>query len=269
VLPFNLWKLIHHRNYIHQPSCFFRRGLLDRAGFIREDLHYVMDWELWIRFGAYKGVFIDAFLSCNRAYAQNKTQSGALRRWREIRHMVGTYTDSRFPPVLWLYLAETLLQDLRARRLLGRLAEPLHRLFWWGMSRELSGVHADGSLEPAFAFSVPNRAGASQVRLTLSPLSRYDRSALGRPALQVSWRSGSGQSGMFALEGNGRVQEVVLPLTATTGVFTHFRCRANSTGRPIPGSDTMPGRRVVGFLDDLAVLPAEEARRSPGTLEAA
>jgi glycosyltransferase involved in cell wall biosynthesis len=252
VLPFNLWKLIHHRNYIHQPSCFFRKALLDRVGPIEEGLHYVMDWELWIRFGAYKGVFVERFLSCNRSYAANKTQSGALRRWHEIRRMVHRYTDRRFPPVLWLYLAETALQELRARPLLRRLSEPLHRLFWWGMTRELSGLHADGSLEPAFAFSVPNRGG--RVRLVLSPLSRYDPSELGRHPVHVRWRAG-GRDGAFAIEETGRPQEVVLPLAASACPFTHFRCRARSAGRPLSAGPDLPARRAVGFLDDLAVLP--------------
>jgi glycosyltransferase involved in cell wall biosynthesis len=255
VLPFNLWKLIHHRNFIHQPSCFFRKTLLDRVGPIDEGLHYVMDWELWIRFGAYRGAFVDAYLSCNRAYAENKTESGALRRWGEIRRMVGRYTDRRLPPALWLYLTEALVQKARARPWLRRLARPLYALYWWGMLHELSGLHADGSLEPAFAFTAPNRAGGRRVRLTLSPLSRYDRAALGRPAVRFRWRSSGRQTGSFAVEENGRPQEVVLPLEAPAGPFTHFTCRADSGGRPISAGPGLPARRAVGFLDDVAVLP--------------
>jgi glycosyltransferase involved in cell wall biosynthesis len=253
-LPFNLWKLIHHRNYVHQPSCFFRRSLLDKVGLIEEDLHYVMDWELWIRFGAYRGVFVDRFLSCNRAYAQNKTQSGALKRWREIRSMVRRYTDRRLPPVLWLYLLEAALQEMKPRRWLRPLVAPVQALFFWGMARELSGLHPDGSLEPAFAFSVPNRAGVRCVRLTLSPLSRYDHAHLGRPPVHVRWRASNRQAGTFAVEENGRPQDVVLPLEAVTGPFTHFTCRADSRGRIVTAGPDLPARRAVGFLDDLALV---------------
>lgn len=255
VLPFNLWKLIHHRNYIHQPSCFFRKSLFARVGPVAEDLHYVMDWDLWIRFGTHRGVFVDRFLSCNRAYAQNKTESGALRRWREIRRMVRAYTGRRFPPVLWLYLAEAALQGLRDRRALAWLARPLRALFWRGMTRELSGLHGDGGLAPAFAFSVPNRTGGRRVRLTLSPLSRYDPAALGGPPVRFRWRSDGRRAGDFAVEENGRPQEVVLPLEATAYPFTHFTCRAGSSGRPLSAGGNLPARRVVGFLDDLTVLP--------------
>jgi glycosyltransferase involved in cell wall biosynthesis len=257
VQPFNLWKLIHHRNYIHQPSCFFRRSLLDRVGPVQEDLHYVMDWELWIRFGAHKGVYLEEFLSCNRVYAEAKTQSGALRRWAEIRRLVRSYTAQRFPPVLWLYLLETLLGRLHARPLLSRvLRRPLVWLFEWGMTRELSGLYPDGLLEPTFRFSVPNRTNGRSVRLTLSPLSRYDGQALGGRPVRVRWRSGGRRSGAFELAETGLAQDIILPLDPDDSApFAHFHCRANSAGRPISGGAGLPARRAVGFLDDLTVLP--------------
>ena len=34
---------------IHQPAVFFRRSLREKTGFLREDLHYVMDYEYWWR----------------------------------------------------------------------------------------------------------------------------------------------------------------------------------------------------------------------------
>jgi glycosyltransferase involved in cell wall biosynthesis len=253
VQPFNLWKLIHHRNFIHQPSCFFRRSLLEKVGPIGQDLHYVMDWELWIRFGAYPGVYLDEFLSCNRLYAQTKTQSGAFRRWQEIRRMVRPYAGRAVPPVVWLYFLESLVQWLRARRL-RRLAWPLDWLFRWGIHLELSGLHGDGSIEPAFAFTVPNPGRKESVRLTLSPLSRYDPAALGGPPVRISWRSTGGRRGGFELLETGAAQEVVLPLdVASPGLFTHFTCAAAAPGRALTASAELPARRVVGFLDHVAV----------------
>ncbi len=35
---------------ISQPSCFFRRSLCDEVGGLNRDLHYTMDWDLWVRF---------------------------------------------------------------------------------------------------------------------------------------------------------------------------------------------------------------------------
>jgi glycosyltransferase involved in cell wall biosynthesis len=254
VRPFNLWKLIHHRNFIHQPSCFFRKGLLDKVGAIDEDLHYVMYWELWIRFAAYPGVFLDEFLSCNRTYAQNKTQSGTFRRWGEIRRMVRAYTDEPLPPVVWLYLLESVIHWLRLRGFPGRAVRPLERLFRAAILKEQSGVHADGSFEPTFSFTVPNPDRKDHVRLTLSPVSRYDPAALGGSPVRVSWRSGGRRSGVFELLETGREQEVVLPLDpASPAVFTHFTCRAVAAGRVITSSPELPARRVVGFLDRIAL----------------
>lgn len=36
-------------NFIIQPSTFWRRSLTDEIGLFREDLHYVMDFEYWMR----------------------------------------------------------------------------------------------------------------------------------------------------------------------------------------------------------------------------
>jgi hypothetical protein len=61
-----------------QPSTFFSRSLFDSAGgVVREDLHYAMDLELWIRFvkRAAPG-FIDSKLSAYRIHEAAKT--GAL-----------------------------------------------------------------------------------------------------------------------------------------------------------------------------------------------
>jgi glycosyltransferase involved in cell wall biosynthesis len=34
---------------LHQPAIFFRRSVLEKVGFLREDLHYAMDYEFWWR----------------------------------------------------------------------------------------------------------------------------------------------------------------------------------------------------------------------------
>lgn len=34
---------------ISQPSCFFRRSAYDAVGGLNADLHYTMDWDLWVR----------------------------------------------------------------------------------------------------------------------------------------------------------------------------------------------------------------------------
>lgn len=66
-----------------QPSVFFKREVTDRIGFLREDLHLVLDWEYWIRMGLNLpkqsiGIIND-ILSVAREYGNNKTSIGLLK----------------------------------------------------------------------------------------------------------------------------------------------------------------------------------------------
>jgi len=38
-------------NFIPQPSVFVRRNVIEKVGFLNESLHYVMDYDLWLRIG--------------------------------------------------------------------------------------------------------------------------------------------------------------------------------------------------------------------------
>ena len=57
--PYNLRVLTSYHflwndftNYIMQPSAFWRRGTLERIGYVDESFHYAMDAEYWIRAGS-------------------------------------------------------------------------------------------------------------------------------------------------------------------------------------------------------------------------
>lgn len=73
-------------NIISQPSCFLRRETLEQFGFVREDLHYTMDWELWVRL--YKdGVrfrYTPRVLSSVLWETGTKTSTFSMRRFSEI-----------------------------------------------------------------------------------------------------------------------------------------------------------------------------------------
>ena len=38
-------------NMVKQPTVFMRKEVLDKVGYLNESLHYVMDWEFWLRVG--------------------------------------------------------------------------------------------------------------------------------------------------------------------------------------------------------------------------
>jgi glycosyltransferase involved in cell wall biosynthesis len=249
VLPFNLWKLIHHRNFLHQPSCFFRRALLQEVGPIRGDLYYVMDWELWIRFASRPGVFIDNFLSCNRSYAQNKTNSGALRRWHEIRRMVRAYSAGQHPPVVWIYLLEAVVQLLSEKWWLSPIRNAFGRILRRCMKSEISGWYADGGVAPRFRFSIPNRPGTASVRVVFEPLSRFDAARLGGAPVTIHWSNGQTR-GLFQVAENGQPQEFDLPLALGQGAwFTHFSCWAHGAPVELEATQRAAVRSVVAFMD--------------------
>jgi glycosyltransferase involved in cell wall biosynthesis len=74
------------RYWFAQPSTFFSRELFDRAGgFVREDLHYAMDLELWLRFLKLVAPgFIQAEISVCRQHVGGKTHALAIDGEAEI-----------------------------------------------------------------------------------------------------------------------------------------------------------------------------------------
>ena len=75
---------------IAQPSCFVRRYAVERVGKINPDLHFTMDWDLWIRLfksGA-KFYYLRKPLSAIRIYPGTKTTSSSDARFSEIRRHI-------------------------------------------------------------------------------------------------------------------------------------------------------------------------------------
>lgn len=77
-------------NTISQPSCFVRREALFSENLTREDLHYVMDWDLWVRLmsAGRQFVFTPSVLSSTLWDTDTKTAKFNLTRISEIRGVV-------------------------------------------------------------------------------------------------------------------------------------------------------------------------------------
>lgn len=71
---------------IGQPTVFMRRAALDRVGPLREDLHMVMDLELWFRLTrALPSVYVpDACFAAFREYPTSKTIGAGERQTPEL-----------------------------------------------------------------------------------------------------------------------------------------------------------------------------------------
>ncbi len=127
---------------ISQPSCFFRRSKLDEIGGLDRELHYTMDWDIWVRFwraGA-KFAYTENVLSRVLWSKDAKTGGFNRRRREELERIIGANASfvrrlkSRFGFALHHaleYLAPDFIADfLRAAlsRALGRTLRTINGL---------------------------------------------------------------------------------------------------------------------------------------------
>lgn len=72
----NLKSLLEGKYYVFQPSTFFTRRIIKKIGLLDENLHYAMDYDLWIRiFKEGKAYHIKKPLSTFRVWENSKTGS--------------------------------------------------------------------------------------------------------------------------------------------------------------------------------------------------
>lgn len=91
-----------------QPAVFFRRRLFLEVGGLREDLHYALDYDLWLRMfpRARATRYLDRELACATYHAEAKSIAGL---WEQVRELAALKRLHR--PSFELSWA----QDLRVR----------------------------------------------------------------------------------------------------------------------------------------------------------
>ena len=99
--PGDMMPLMALSNPVSQPSCFLRRRAVDAVGGLDETLHYVMDWDLWLRLQE-GGFALDAVESIWSAVfwgVGTKTSRMTARRVREVfnltRPRVGAFNAAK------------------------------------------------------------------------------------------------------------------------------------------------------------------------------
>lgn len=82
-------------NPIFQPSLFFKRILLDKTGFLDDQLHCTMDLDLWVRlFRATNSFYNAKTMSLFRIHQNSKTSSNPLRFYLEKLMIISRYKGS-------------------------------------------------------------------------------------------------------------------------------------------------------------------------------
>lgn len=90
-------KLLNYCN-IGQPSCFFRRELLQEFGMLDQKLHLAMDYDLWLKFASkYEAGILDFVVSNMRYYSDAKSGTRTKEQLKEILHLGSRYTK----PISW------------------------------------------------------------------------------------------------------------------------------------------------------------------------
>ena len=129
---------------ISQPSCFFKRKAYEAIAPLNVDLHYTMDWDLWIRLyksGA-KFQFIDAPMSLVLWAEGTKTSSFNAARQAELRRIIQEYApDQKQKKIMRSFAIHNFMDRLPGRALQKTLARLLIR-----GRKTINGLSGDGQL---------------------------------------------------------------------------------------------------------------------------
>lgn len=81
-LPFR--NTLYIANYINQPSTFWRRSLLQEVGYVNENYHFCMDYDLWLRFMKISSpAIINTPLSAFRIHSTSKGKNQYIKQFKE------------------------------------------------------------------------------------------------------------------------------------------------------------------------------------------
>jgi glycosyltransferase involved in cell wall biosynthesis len=88
-----------------QPTVFMRRSALEAAGYLRPDLHLILDHDLWIRLAAIGPLYhVDGFWAVERTHEQAKTIAQAAVFVNEAFALIRSLEhDPRFAPTFAIH----------------------------------------------------------------------------------------------------------------------------------------------------------------------
>jgi len=254
--PFNLWKLVYLSDYILQQSAFFRRAAVEEIGWLDENLHYALDWDLLIRLGKRFGLhYVAEYFGALREYPEAKSFAGGRERIEEIRRVLERHTGLKRAPGYWIYGIQMRQSQWKARlehrspRLL-RAPATLASFFLYVATaaaimlilRHAQGLYADRWAAGRLKWMLPEGTGDVVVRGHVPEDSRLAGQTL---AIRAAGR----ELGRWQV-GPGAFTVRFAPPAGGQGPFL-FEVHASRYKRPRLGSE-MSFRRMAWVVESIA-----------------
>jgi glycosyltransferase involved in cell wall biosynthesis len=108
-LPFDA-QVLNHRCFICQPAAFMWSDVFQTAGFMNPDLHYALDYDLWMRIAKlFPMLKVDDYLATSRMYRENKTLG--MRRPVYMEIMSAAKVHYGYVPFDWVFGYASYLLD--------------------------------------------------------------------------------------------------------------------------------------------------------------
>ena len=97
--PFSLAGYLTTEGYIHQPTVFFRRRVIERVGLLDPGFHLCLDYEYWLRIGvACRWLYVPRIMARFRLHPQGKTHARSTEFLLErLRCLDRVFSDPRIP----------------------------------------------------------------------------------------------------------------------------------------------------------------------------
>ncbi|HSV15630.1 MAG TPA: glycosyltransferase family 2 protein [Tepidisphaeraceae bacterium] len=96
--PYNWHRFVHYSDFIVQPAAFFTRRAFEAVGGADESLHYVMDYDLFLKMASkFKVAYLPRVLANYKWFGQNKTAVGGWDRLNEMRRVAMAFGARGLP----------------------------------------------------------------------------------------------------------------------------------------------------------------------------
>ncbi len=264
--PFDL-QTLNNQCYICQPAAFMLREAFANAGMMNVDMHFALDYELWIRLAKQYGVRkVDEYLATSRMHMDNKTLSSRRKVYQEIISTVKTQYG--YVPYEWIngyscYLldrkdqyfdrSKPTLRSYGLSLLLGAYHNP-HNLqrFWaeWrqmtGFGGQFTGRWEDGWISQRYESELKVGTSTQALRITGKHFAPIQE-------LRISVRlNGRPVQDPRPLPAGPFVMEIPLPQDLR-GRTCQLRIESNKTWRPKDNGDFRQLSCIIDSMDLLGV----------------